>query len=363
MRYETEYRKPRNNKSARSSCVFAVGLVLGVALLLGGAPARAKRATTHTVRPGQSIAIIARKHGVSQEDLLEVNGLKRDAVIQPGDVLELPDALKGGWTKSHVVEPGDTLSGIAHRYKVTVADLKRVNRIGRKGRLKVGRRLVIPKGRQVTGRAAVPRSGDGTEEDEALSGRPDVPRWDGKATVVRVKDNERAKMTVFDHKGRVRTYAKRRISQLARSRRDKVHPIHPRLVKLIGEVAKRYPGHEIEIISGYRPHRRGHRRSYHARGRALDFRVRGVTNLELYLFIKTFEDVGCGYYPSSTFVHLDIRDSSYAWTDFSGPGEPARYAKPGEAGTPEAMARDAEPAEEISDPGEEEATPDPENFE
>jgi murein DD-endopeptidase MepM/ murein hydrolase activator NlpD len=44
----------------------------------------------------------------------------------------------------HVVVDGDTLSGIAARYKVTVAALAAANQLGERAVLKVGKRLVIP---------------------------------------------------------------------------------------------------------------------------------------------------------------------------------------------------------------------------
>jgi len=35
--------------------------------------------------------------------------------------------------------------------------------------------------------------------------------------------------------------------------------------------------------------------------------------------------VGVGYYPNSTFVHLDVRSLPTYWVDYSKPGEPPRY--------------------------------------
>ena len=75
-------------------------------------------------------------------------------------------------------------------------------------------------------------------------------------------------------------------------------------------------------------------------GQALDFRVSNVSNKELYAFIKTLPGTGTGYYPNSVFVHLDVRDRSYTWTDVSKPGEAARYIEPGE-GVSEAAALEA----------------------
>jgi hypothetical protein len=40
-----------------------------------------------------------------------------------------------------------------------------------------------------------------------------------------------------------------------------------------------------------------------------------------------FKNVGVGYYPNSSFVHLDVRRGSSAfWIDYSGPGQTALYA-------------------------------------
>jgi hypothetical protein len=65
------------------------------------------------------------------------------------------------------------------------------------------------------------------------------------------------------------------------------------------------------------------------KGLACDFRVDGVKTAELRDYLrKTFEKVGVGYYPNSTFVHLDVRkDRSAFWIDYSGPGERSIYSE------------------------------------
>jgi hypothetical protein len=94
---------------------------------------------------------------------------------------------------------------------------------------------------------------------------------------------------------------------------------------IVGHFAKTGVTTKIEVISGYRPSSAG---SYHASGRAMDFRMEGVKNEELVAFCKTLEDTGCGYYPNSSFVHVDVRDPGtghVAWIDASGPGEAPEY--------------------------------------
>jgi hypothetical protein len=81
----------------------------------------------------------------------------------------------------------------------------------------------------------------------------------------------------------------------------------------------------VLVVSGYRPTRGG---SYHSHGRALDFRLEGVRNEDLVAFCKTLPDTGCGYYPNSSFIHMDVREPGtghVAWIDASGPGETPRY--------------------------------------
>ncbi len=81
----------------------------------------------------------------------------------------------------------------------------------------------------------------------------------------------------------------------------------------------------MHVISGYRPASVG---SFHATAQALDFRIDGVRNEELVAFCKTLQDTGCGYYPNSSFIHLDVRSPGtghVSWIDASGPGEAAHY--------------------------------------
>lgn len=50
----------------------------------------------------------------------------------------------------------------------------------------------------------------------------------------------------------------------------------------------------------------------------------GVRDSTLARFLRKQGFVGVGYYPTSHFVHLDVRSRSYFWMDRSGPGRPNR---------------------------------------
>jgi hypothetical protein len=119
--------------------------------------------------------------------------------------------------------------------------------------------------------------------------------------------------------------AKKRGSELAHG----IKRVDPRLVERIQAVVDHFgkPGEpaKLFIISGYRPASVG---SMHSSGRAIDFRVEGAKNEDVVSFCKTLGDTGCGYYPNSSFVHIDVRDAGaghVSWIDASGPGETPRY--------------------------------------
>lgn len=97
-----------------------------------------------------------------------------------------------------------------------------------------------------------------------------------------------------------------------------------RLQRAVDRFAKSGEPPKIVVVSGYRPASTG---SYHASARALDFRLEGVTNENLVAFCKTLDDTGCGYYPNSSFVHMDVREGAghVSWIDTSGPGETPNY--------------------------------------
>ncbi len=358
--------------------------------LLLALPARGKE-RLHEVKPGDSVAKIANFYGVSQRDLKAANGIGQGAVIDVGDMLVIPEALRNNAGKSHTVKAGDTLAGIAKKYKVSIKALGRANRIGKKGRLKIGRVLVIP-GTEGEGTAPPPtpkpveggklvkggvlhtvqsgqslwtiarayntstdrivkRNALSTEEPLKVGQELLIPGVKGVISAksqrggslvrfVRVHNNKRARLRLLNRKGRVIPKSRLALSKLARDRRGRhrFRLLHPRLVQNLQRVADQFPGETIVIVSGYRSPRKGHRRSKHGLGHALDFRVTNVPNKTLYEYIKSLPRVGAGYYPNSVFVHMDVRDRSYTWTDLAGPGEAARYVKPGEETDIEAAA-------------------------
>ena len=104
---------------------------------------------------------------------------------------------------------------------------------------------------------------------------------------------------------------------------ERVLRVHPGLALRLQALASQFRGRAIELVSGHRPTARVTSRHHH--GRAFDLRVLGVSNERVRDFLRTLEETGVGYYPNSTFVHVDVRDDKGYWVDRSGPGEPADY--------------------------------------
>jgi uncharacterized protein YcbK (DUF882 family) len=123
------------------------------------------------------------------------------------------------------------------------------------------------------------------------------------------------------------------IAELAEVKGQEIAPgvrrIDPGLLSRLQVIADHFakPGmpERVSIVSGYRPGSTG---SYHASAQALDFHLEGVPNEVLVDFCKTLDNTGCGYYPNSSFVHVDVRPvgtGHVAWIDTSGPGEAPHY--------------------------------------
>jgi hypothetical protein len=102
-----------------------------------------------------------------------------------------------------------------------------------------------------------------------------------------------------------------------------------RLLGLLARVSDHFGGRQIHVVSGYRlPKGLTRRTSRHVAGEAIDFRIPGVPLTTLRDYCQQFPDVGVGYYPTTQFVHLDVRKQPARWTDWSLPGQPPVLVKP-----------------------------------
>lgn len=111
----------------------------------------------------------------------------------------------------------------------------------------------------------------------------------------------------------------------AEGREATLPDLDPGLLVRLAAIAQRWPGRSIAIVSGVRPNARV--TSRHRVGRALDVAVEGVDRREVSEFARGLDGTGVGYYPNSTFTHVDVRSTSVYWIDVSAPGQRPRYVR------------------------------------
>jgi uncharacterized protein YcbK (DUF882 family) len=90
----------------------------------------------------------------------------------------------------------------------------------------------------------------------------------------------------------------------------------PGLIKILAQIATRYEGHVVEVVSAHRHNRGTSRTSKHRTGHALDFRVQDVNVKDVRAFVwQLQEPIGLGYYRAQKFLHVDWRpvDGKIAW--------------------------------------------------
>jgi hypothetical protein len=256
---------------------------------------------------------------------------------------------------TYVVQPGHTVEKIAHQYHVGVDAILQANHLKTGQPLEPGQKLVIPgvaaaspaspgnsHGSQASRPAHTTRGSTATAAP-ALSHEPRSFVHGEHDVIHAVRLGVPFRIRMKDVRGRLPAAALGSFEELMKQG-EATHPPDPRLLALIGLVSNHFDGKVLEVVSGFRAYTPTQYtlHSNHNLGKALDFRVRGVPNTALRDFCLTLRNAGCGYYPNSTFVHVDTRDAKASWVDLAGPGEPPRYEKPGGA--------EDEGANEVPDP-------------
>jgi LysM repeat protein len=117
--------------------------------------------TTYTVRSGDSLSIIARRHNTTVPDLKALNNMTSD-MIRIDQKLIVPAGSAGGARpasststprstatptsggRTHTVQAGETPGGIASKYGVSVSELMNLNGISDPRRMRLGQTLNIP---------------------------------------------------------------------------------------------------------------------------------------------------------------------------------------------------------------------------
>ena len=136
------------------------------------------KTSTYTVKKGDGLGAIAERHGMTLQEIRELNGLK-DNNIQAGQKLkvtgkaseernEKPEVK----TSTYTVKKGDSLGAIAERFGVTIAQLRELNGL-KDNNIQAGQKL------KVTGKASEERS----EKPEAKSSTYTVKKGDSLGAI------------------------------------------------------------------------------------------------------------------------------------------------------------------------------------
>lgn len=335
-----------------------------VLLSLTGASLASAQERVHTVYAGQRLGSIAKRYNVSIDEICEANGIQRNAPIHPGQKLIIPDknskrsssknSSKGSSTNSsqapasaakstpakpapraapgapstHTVTRGQTLSSLAKRYGTSIEAICYANDISEKKAIRVGQKLLIPHKNDPAGEAARRFKQTGSTTSSGAASNPGTlhtrykkaPWRRGYITLQGY--NYSWKGYVIGPKGEVLPQASNQINRAMGTRKGGPR-VDARLIRLLAQVSDYFGGRPLRIVSGYRT-KSFVADSKHKHGQAVDFSVHGVPNEALRDYLRTFKNVGVGYYPNSSFVHLDVRASSAYWVDYAGPGEAPR---------------------------------------
>lgn len=260
--------------------------------------------------------------------------------------------------QTHLVFQGQRLASIAKRYNVTVAALCNANDINERDTIRPGQRLTIPDradkdgslarearlaterpaaastlaatGKPTTMRASLERTAGRRRSGPSWAIYSRAPRKKGYLEITTHSAKWRGQ--VVDAKGKLRPIARTAISNLLGATGD--HPGVPdRLLHLMVDVSDTFGGRPLHIVSGYRTSSY-FRDSRHKTSQAIDFAIVGVPNASVRDYLLTRTNVGVGFYPNSSFLHLDVRPRNTYWVDYAGPGEAPRRRPRGYAPAP-----------------------------
>lgn len=153
-RYGTSIRNVQRLNGLRNAHLIRMGQRLRVLAPNGPRGGRSfagdrEQVVTHRVRLGESLSEIAAFYKTKVSFLRRINDIRDISLIRAGEVLRVSGDGAARQTKKrkvsrHRVRRGETLGGIAFRYRTSIARLQALNAVSDVDRLRVGQVLQIP---------------------------------------------------------------------------------------------------------------------------------------------------------------------------------------------------------------------------
>ncbi len=126
---------------------FTISPIFGMTAT-GTKPKKEAATDSYKVKRGDTLWGLARLHGVSVGDIMDLNRLS-DSTLHDGQILKIPrpgsdPALSPAKATAHVMAKGETFRSIARKYGLTQDDLERANPKIDSATPKAGSKLIIP---------------------------------------------------------------------------------------------------------------------------------------------------------------------------------------------------------------------------
>jgi membrane-bound lytic murein transglycosylase D len=106
---------------------------------------------SYRVRSGDTLGRIAKRHGVSERALADANGIRDKSLVKVGQLLRIPGGAAEGVGETvapggvYTVRRGDTIDSIARKHRVAAQSIVALNGLANAHRIKAGQRLYLPK--------------------------------------------------------------------------------------------------------------------------------------------------------------------------------------------------------------------------
>lgn len=174
-------------------------------------PAPTSAKATHAVAKGDSLWSIAKKYGITVDELAAANQLAKSATLRLGQQLAVPAkaapaAPDTDAANTYAVKSGDTLGAIARKHGTSVSALRAANNLSGDN-LRVGQKLVIPGNALPVASASAGSAAPAASGPRAGSGTYTVAPGDTLGTIARrhgVKSGDLATLNTITDPAKLR---------------------------------------------------------------------------------------------------------------------------------------------------------------